>query len=187
LVGYDGYNNGSGRNYWEKVFNYARTLDKYRPLTVPNCARAGTDDPVFEFCDIISLNRYYGWYDYPGRIEYGVEMLEKEMELIYKKYSKPIMMTEFGADTLPGSHSISDQMFTEEYQEKLLVSYIKLLRSKEYIVGEHVWNFADFKTPQNMRRMVLNLKGILNRNRTPKSAAFKLKELWLIPQTHGEK
>jgi beta-glucuronidase len=100
------------------------------------------------------------------------------MEQLHRQYQKPIMMTEFGADTIPGYHSTSDQLFTEEYQAKLLTEYIKLLRSKSYVIGEHVWNFADFRTPQHFRRVVLNRKGVFTRSRQPKLAAFKLKALW---------
>ncbi|MCX6170275.1 MAG: beta-glucuronidase [Ignavibacteriales bacterium] len=178
LVGEPSYYDGSGKKYWGDIFNYTRSLDKSRPVTVPNCTRAGVDDPVFEFCDIISINRYYGWYEYPGKIEYAVKILGDEMDLIYKKYRKPMIMTEFGVDTVSGLHSTSDQMFTEEYQAKYLEEYIKLFRTKSYMVGEHVWNFADFRTPQHFRRVIMNLKGVFSRERAPKFAAFKLKEIW---------
>ncbi|MFZ4621911.1 MAG: beta-glucuronidase [Bacteroidota bacterium] len=178
LAGDPNYTNGPGPQYWKQIFDSARSLDSTRPLVVPNCLRAGIDDPVMALSDIICINRYYGWYEYPGRLEKGIEMLEREMDAIHRRYGKPMMMTEFGADTMPGLHSTSDQMFTEEYQEKLLTSYIRLLRSKPYVVGEHVWNFADFKTPQNMRRVVLNLKGVFTRTRSPKMAAFALKKIW---------
>jgi beta-glucuronidase len=140
--------------------------------------RAGIDDPVLELSDIICLNRYYGWYEYPGRLDCGIKVLEEEIDTIFARYKKPIMMTEFGVDTLPGFHSTSDQMFTEEYQSKFIEKYIKLLRSKSYLIGEHVWNFADFRTPQNMRRVLLNMKGVFTRNRDPKAAAFLLKKIW---------
>jgi beta-glucuronidase len=178
LVGEDGYYNGSGKQYWKEVFSYARTLDASRPMIVPNCQRAGIDDPVFEFSDILAVNRYYGWYEYPGRLDFAIKVLEQEIDAIHAKYGKPLMMTEFGADTVPGLHSTSDQLFTEQYQEKLLEMYIRLLRSKSYTVGEHVWNFADFRTPQHFRRVLLNLKGVFTRSRQPKLAAFKLKSLW---------
>ncbi len=177
LVGEDSYMNGSGRVYWKEVFDYARTLDD-RPMVVPNCLRAGINDPVLEFSDIVCINRYYGWYEYPGRLGHGVAVLEKELDVLYEKYQKPIMMTEFGADTIPGMHSTSDQMFTEEFQEKLISMYIAALRSKEYVIGEHVWNFADFRTPQNLRRVVHNMKGVFTRARSPKLAAFTLKKIW---------
>ncbi len=181
LVGAEEYYDGSGKKYWKEIFSYARSLDSLRPITVPNCTKAGINDPVFKFCDILSLNRYYGWYEYPGNLKYAAEILSKEMDAIYKRYKKPILFTEFGADTLPGSHSTSDQLFTEEYQASLIEMYIKVIRSKTYTIGEQLWNFADFRTPQHFRRVVQNLKGILTRERSPKLAAFKIKEIWKQP------
>ena len=178
LVGDEGYVKGSGRNYWNDVFSFARSLDDHRPFTVPNCLRAGSDDPVFEFSDILTINRYYGWYEYPGRLEFALQQLEKEMDELHKKFKKPIMMTEFGADAIPGLHSASDQLFTEEYQEKMIRMYISLVRSKPYIIGEHVWGFADFRTPQHFRRVMFNMKGVFTRARQPKAAAFALRNLW---------
>lgn len=178
LVGDAEYYNSSARKYWKEIFAFTKKMDNNRPVTVPNCTRAGVNDPVFEFSDIITLNRYYGWYEYPGNLEEAVNILSDEMDIIYKKYKRPIMFTEFGVDTVPGYHSLSTQMFTEEYQQKFIEAYIKLIRSKNYTVGEHVWNFADFRTPQHFRRVVLNLKGVFTRNREPKSAAFALKKLW---------
>lgn len=178
LVGDKGYYNGKAKKYWKEIFRYTKELDNTRPVTVPNCTRAGVNDPVFEYSDVISLNRYYGWYEYPGYLEEASKILSDEMDLIYKKYRKPIFFTEFGVDTVPGYHSLSTQMFTEEYQQKFIEVYIKLIRSKKYTIGEHVWNFADFRTPQHFRRVVLNLKGVFTRSREPKSAAFLLKRIW---------
>ncbi len=178
IVGDESYYDGTGKKYWKEIFDYTRSLDNSRPLTVPNCTRAGVNDPVFEFSDILSINRYYGWYEHPGMLEYACEKLSQEMDEIYKLYNKPMLLTEFGSDTMPGFHSTSVQMFTEEYQTKLIEMYIDVIRSKSYTIGEQVWNFADFRTPQHFRRVVLNLKGIFTRERAPKSAAFKLKEIW---------
>jgi len=178
LVGADSYFDGSGRKYWEQIFEHARKLDETRPFTVPNCKHAGIDDPVFELSDVLSINRYYGWYENPGQILKAIELMNNEMELLYKRYNKPIFVTEFGADTVPGLHSISELMFTEEYQAKFIEEYIKLIESKDFTIGEHVWNFADFRTAQHFRRVVMNLKGVFTRNREPKLAAFRIKELW---------
>ncbi|MHB8339188.1 MAG: beta-glucuronidase [Ignavibacteriaceae bacterium] len=186
LVGEEIYFNGAGKEYWREVINFTKSLDPTRPVTVPNCQRAGIEDPVFEFCDIISINRYYGWYEHPGQLDKAIEALSKEMDEIYQRYKKPILITEFGADTMPGYHSTSDQMFTEEFQAKLIEMYIKLIDSKDYTIGEQVWNFSDFKTPQNFRRVVLNLKGVFSRDRAPKLAAFRLKDLWSAKKGIGE-
>jgi len=178
LVGAESYFDGRGKAYWEEVFACARELDPLRPMVVPNCLRGGIHDPVLALSDILCINRYYGWYEYPGQLARGIEALGEEMDAIHAKYRKPLMLTEFGADTIAGFHSITDQMFTEEYQSRLLGAYIALARSKQYTIGEHVWNFADFRTPQNMRRVMFNLKGVFTRSRDPKMAAFTLRDLW---------
>ena len=179
LVGENGYGNGKGKSYWREIFTYARELDPDRPMVVPNCLRAGSGDPALEFSDILCLNRYYGWYEFPGQLDRAMAALTEELDQIHKRYNRPVMMTEFGADTIPGLHSVADQMFTEEFQERLLTSYIEVIRSKSYTVGEHVWNFADFRTPQNLRRVMLNMKGVFTRTRNPKMAAYALRKRWL--------
>lgn len=178
LAGESEYHNGSGKKYWREIFEYAKTLDNTRPFTVPNCPRAGNEDPVYELSDFISLNRYYGWYENPGQIELGCKRMGDEMDFLAEKYRKPILVTEFGADTMAGYHSTDPSMFTEEYQSEFLKAYCELIESKDYTIGEHVWNFADFRTPQIFRRVVLNLKGVFTRTRDPKAAAFMLKKLW---------
>ncbi len=178
LVGAKEYYDGRGREYWKEIFDYTRSMDSTRPITVPTCQRAGIDDPVFEFSDICTINRYYGWYEHPGKLNKALDYLEREMDKIYNKYGKPIFVTEFGADTVPGMHAVSDQMFSEEYQTKIIKMYIDLFRKKDYVIGEHIWNFADFRTPMHFRRVMLNLKGVFTRERLPKSVAFKLKEIW---------
>ena len=47
-----------------------------------------------------------------------------------------------------------------------------------FVIGEHVWNFADFKTKQGVIRVRGNRKGVFSRDRQPKLAAYWLKERW---------
>nr|XP_037852283.1 beta-glucuronidase-like [Chlorocebus sabaeus] len=67
-------------------------------------------------------------------------------------------------------------MFTEEYQKSLLEQYHVVLDQKrrKYVVGELIWNFADFMTEQSPTRVLGNKKGVFTRQRQPKSAAFLL-------------
>ncbi|XP_016046770.1 beta-glucuronidase isoform X2 [Erinaceus europaeus] len=69
-------------------------------------------------------------------------------------------------------------MFTEEYQKDVLEQYHLILdqKRKEYVVGELIWNFADFMTDQTIYRVLGNKKGIFTRQRQPKSAAFLLRD-----------
>ena len=46
------------------------------------------------------------------------------------------------------------------------------------MVGEHVWNFADFATPQMVHRVGGNRKGVFTRDRQPKAAAHWLRARW---------
>jgi len=139
----------------------------------------GVKDKAFEFCDVLCINRYYGWYMQPGKIDEACEILSKEMDKLFEKHRKPIILSEFGADTIPGWHSQPPEMFSEEYQTEFLKKYIAVCRSKHYIVGEHVWNLCDFKTSQGIMRMgSMNHKGVFTRDRRPKMAAHALRSLW---------
>jgi len=155
----------------------ARSLDPSRLVTL--VSHEGALEEVFEFMDVVCLNRYFGWYSQSGQIEEGVRLLEQELELIHRRYPKPFVLAEFGADTIPGHHANPPEMFSEEYQAQFLTRYIQMLNSKPYVVGQHVWNMCDFKTAQGVVRMgAYNYKGVFTRDRRPKMAAHRLRELW---------
>ena len=124
------------------------------------------------------INRYYGWYTKPADIELAVKNLGEELDRTFEKYGKPIVITEFGADTVEGLHSTTAQMFTEEFQTEFTLRYLDVIEEREFCAGAHVWNFADFLTPQHFRRLILNKKGVFTRDRNPKSVAFRLRERW---------
>ena len=46
------------------------------------------------------------------------------------------------------------------------------------VVGEQVWNFADFATTSGIMRVGGNKKGAFTRDRQPKAAAFALRRRW---------
>jgi beta-glucuronidase len=46
------------------------------------------------------------------------------------------------------------------------------------VVGEQVWNFADFATSPGVMRVDGNKKGIFTRERRPKAAAHLLRQRW---------
>jgi len=88
------------------------------------------------------------------------------MHALHAKYFKPLLLTEFGADTIPGCHAQPPEMFSEEYQAEMLTCYIEVANSKPYVVGQHVWNLCDFKTAQSVLRFGgMNMKGVFTRDR----------------------
>jgi beta-glucuronidase len=91
----------------------ARELDPTRPLTLASFL--GEAEESFDILDVICLNRYLGWYAQPGQIEAGAEPLSAELDELHGRFNKPIILTEFGADALPGWHAQPPEMFSEEY------------------------------------------------------------------------
>ena len=71
-------------------------------------------------------------------------------------------------------------MFTEDYQSQTLESYWAALDSlrADFLVGEMIWNFADFNTVQKPTRVAGNRKGLFTRARQPKMAAYVVRERW---------
>ena len=163
--------------FFRTLFDQVKALDPSRLVTVVSAV--GVVEESFEFLDVACLNRYYGWYQQSGRIEEGLKSLSMELDVLYERYQKPIILSEFGADSIPGVHAQPPEMFSEEYQVEFLTRYIELLRSKPYVVGEHVWVMCDFKTSQGTLRMGgLNYKGVFTRDRRPKMAAHALRKIW---------
>jgi len=172
------YQNEASKKYFKKLYDFTKKLDDSRPIMSISMAAHKEDDVVLESCDIIGINRYYGWYTKPVDLEQAGKDLAKELDATFEKYGKPIMVTEFGADTVEGLHATTAQMFTEEFQTAFIFKYLEVMEPREFVAGAHVWNFADFMTPQHFRRVVLNKKGVFTRDRNPKSVAFKLRDHW---------
>jgi beta-glucuronidase len=130
--------------------------------------------------DVVCINRYWGWYTNPGDIKTGASLLSKELDELHQKLNKPIIITEFGADTQVGMHADEPEMFTEEYQMEFIKAYLDVADTKDFMAGMHVWAFADFKTGQGIIRFGgMNYKGVFTRDRKPKMAAHFLRSRWL--------
>lgn len=167
----------AAKAFFRDLYDLAKALDPTRPATL--ASYKGLGEESFEFLDLMCLNRYYGWYSDAGTIERGCARLSAELDALHERFGKPVILSEFGADTLAGFHAQPPEMFSEEYQAELVESYIRVLRSKPFVVGEHVWNMCDYKTGQEVRRVGgMNLKGVFTRDRRPKMAAHRLRALW---------
>lgn len=167
------------RAYFEPLATLARELDPTRPVGYVNVMfdtpEKSTIDDLF---DVLMLNRYYGWYLHTGDLPAAEKALEQELLTWEAKYGKPMIMTEYGADTMAGNHSLHAAPWSEEYQVEFLKMYHRVFDRVEAMVGEHVWNFADFQTSVGIMRVDGNKKGVFTRDRKPKAAAFVLRERW---------
>lgn len=178
----------SAYDYWHSLYEFTHKLDpQNRPVTFVCCQNNYEKDIVTRTMDVVCLNRYYGWYNLSGDLEAASYAWNMELDF-WEKTGKPVMMTEYGADTLPGLHNCVPEMFSEEFQVELYKMYSKAFDNRKFFIGEHAWNFADYATLQGCMRPDGNRKGIFTRDRRPKMIAHYFRERWRnIPNFNYEK
>ena len=69
-------------------------------------------------------------------------------------------------------------VWSEEFQVEYLDTYHRVFDRIDAVIGEHVWNFADFDTATGLTRVGGNKKGVFTRAREPKAAAHLLRDRW---------
>ncbi|MEY8354989.1 beta-glucuronidase [Lachnospiraceae bacterium 54-53] len=168
----------SAYEYWRDLYQLTHSLDPDdRPVTFVSRQNDYTQDIVTRTMDVVCINRYYGWYNLSGDMDAACYALNLELDF-WEETDKPVMMTEYGVDTIAGIHMGVPEMFSEEFQ----VEYYKRLNGefdkRGFFIGEHAWNFADYGTLQGCMRVDGNKKGLLTRDRRPKMAAHYFRERW---------
>ncbi|PSN44377.1 Beta-glucuronidase [Blattella germanica] len=139
-------------NYFRAVADHVRQLDSTRPITMA-LAQSSSKDKTGQYLDMIGFNRYNSWYVQAGRTEIITNNVVAEATAWHQKYNKPIMMMEYGADTLPGLHLI----------------FLYFLRFPFYFLST--------------TRVGGNKKGIFTRSRQPKdSAHFIRRRYWALAE-----
>ena len=175
----DSYSEGA-YEYFKPLYDLAKELDpEKRPCTLTSVQSAGgpSTDISAKLSDVICLNRYYGWYFGGPDLEGPAQVLRAELKE-WEKTGKPLMFTEYGADTVMGMHDTTPVMYTEEYQVDYYKMNNAIFDEFPFVVGEQIWNFADFATSQSLLRIQGNKKGLFTRDRKPKLAAHYFRERW---------
>lgn len=173
----------NGRKMTQLFADEVRSLDDSRPITY--ASSHPMEDICFDIADIVSVNRYIGWYDSETDAWDGfLPELKKRLEETGNG-GKPILMSEFGAAAIYGYSTFDNVRWTEEYQEDLIRHTLTLFRSDDAVCGTFIWQFADGRTSQQMglnRARGFNNKGILNEQRKPKRAYYAAKEIYAQPR-----
>jgi beta-glucuronidase len=168
----------AAENYFRPLFEVAREADPTRPVGFVNVMLAPHGKcRVSQFGDVLMINRYYGWYVNTGDLPNAELAMMQEFKG-WASEGKPIIVTEYGADTMAGLHSVTPQPWSEEYQVDLLEMSHRVFDSIDEVVGEHIWNFADFATTPGIMRVDGNKKGVFTRERRPKAAAHAMRRRW---------
>ena len=164
--------------YWHPLYETAHQADpQNRPVTVVGCQNRYDREKVICSMDVVLINRYYGWYNLSGDLEAARYAFRVELDW-WEKQHKPIILSEYGADTIAGLHGAVAEMFTEEFQVAFYQAINECLDEREFVIGEMPWNFADFATCQGPMRVGGNRKGLFTRDRRPKMAAHYFRERW---------
>ena len=125
-------------------------------------------DRLAEKLDIIGVNEYIGWYS-PN-----FEELPQLMN--NSNPTKPVIISEFGADATPGLHGSADDKGTEECQESIYRKQIEVIRQIPYIKGITPWILFDFRCPRRTAAIqgYYNRKGLVSSDRTYYKPAFSV-------------
>ncbi|XP_043206639.1 beta-glucuronidase-like [Amphibalanus amphitrite] len=171
--------------YYQTLVALARAQDGTRPVTAVLNTYPDTE-LVAPLLDVILVNRYFGWYSDTGHSEL-IDLQARHFLTFWRDtFGKPVVQSEYGADTVAGLHQQPTFVFTEEYQTQLMAANFRAfeaVRAQGWFVGEMIWNFADFMTKQDTTRVVGNRKGVLTRQRQPKMSAHLLRSrYWALAQ-----
>ena len=159
----------------EIVKNVPVPVEKLLPFEI------NINDPLANELDLIAYNEYFGWYYtsfFSAQIGIRESLLREIMFelmpsfLIRSEFNKPIHISEFGAGA---KHSFikTDQVWSEEYQAKVYLKQLEMLKSNPQVQGISPWILKDFRSmmrPLNNVQDFYNRKGLIDENGNKKQA-----------------
>jgi len=185
--------NPEAEAFFRQLADTIRDADPTRLLSY--AALYGIVGPIADLVDVLGINSYWGWYDKiwagkglapeVGGEEAGVRgQVEREPidlapmrrmldEVLAKRQNLALLLTEFGADSVPGSRSASRDLWSEDYHADLLRGILALAKEYPQIVGTFPFCFTDYRDPSKVHNGYwdeLNLKGLVDYRRNRKLA-----------------
>lgn len=123
-------------------------------------------DRLTEVVDLIGVNEYYGWYD--------PDLTKLPRLFAGSQLTKPVIVTEFGADGVAGLRGPETEMFTEDFQLAVYRGQLAVLGAVDAVKGTCPWVLYDFRSPRRLhaRQGGYNRKGLLDETRTHRKLAF---------------
>lgn len=153
----------------------AKTMDSARPTVYAHCCLAD-DDPVAGHSDVISYNRYFGWYG-----DTFADM-GKWADALHAKYPKRIFgVSEYGAGASilhqeDASKAVVPQAFwhPEQYQALYHEGNWRELEARPYLWSDFIWVAFDFPSFRRNEgdRPAINDKGLVTEDRQTKKDAY---------------
>jgi beta-glucuronidase len=171
------------RPLYTDLFKTIREEDKSRPATY--ASMFPFEDLFWDLADIISINKYPGWYA-EGVNTRPLEEVPAELdnyirEVIKKGLSeKPVLISEMGAGAFYGWRDPHHAHWSEEYQADFLDQLTREITARPEYCGISLWQYCDCRTYDNRNALSrprgFNNKGIVDEYRRPKLAYERVKE-----------
>jgi beta-glucuronidase len=170
--------------YVKEAADFVRQLDPTRLVTFASDRR--DRDICFDFVDLIAINEYYGWY-------YGsIEDFGPNLDKIHQKWpNKPILVSEFGAEGIPGWRNPNPPEtgmdYSEDHQIKLLTTHLAEIfapNRRSFMAGSTIWVYNDFPDPHRFGKLhppiasYINCKGLVTQDRQKKRAYYEVQKIY---------
>jgi beta-glucuronidase len=125
------------------------------------------EDRLADHLDLIGLNEYFGWYE-PDLS--GLEQL-----LANSTPGKPVIISETGADAMPGHRAAGRVLFGEDWQAEFYRRQFDVLDRHAYVQGVAAWLLYDFRSARRQTTMQrgLNRKGLIAEDKITRKLAFQ--------------
>jgi beta-glucuronidase len=205
--------NPEAEAFFRQLAATIRAADPTRLISY--AALYGIVGPIADIVDVLGINSYWGWYDKiwggkglapadseqcsVGSVHCSVEQEPIDLapmrkmldEVLATKRNLALLLTEFGADSVPGSYSASRDMWSENYHADLVREIMALAEDYPQIVGTFPFCFSDYRDPSKVPNGYwneLNLKGLVDYRRNRKLAFGAVSEAYrpTVPGASGE-
>lgn len=191
--------NPEAPKFFSELVKVIKEKDPYRLISY--AALYGNVSCLAELVDVLGINSYWGWYDkiwggkglapedytVQDRLKGDLEPIDlSQMKQMIEKVlaAKPdlaLLLTEFGADSVPGFYSKSRDMWSEDYHADLLIEIFKLAKEYPCIVGTFPFVFSDYRDPSKIHNGYwneINLKGAVDYHRNHKKAFYAIRKAY---------
>lgn len=155
--------------FMSSLANAARAADPTRLVGAAcliNRETFALEDRLTESLDIIGLNEYFGWYE--------PDFSNLERLLTNSCPDKPVIISETGADALPGYRGEGRILFTEDWQSEFYRQQFKRITTVPYVRGLAAWLLYDFRSARRQTgfQQGFNRKGLIAEDKTRRKRAF---------------
>ncbi len=168
-VGNENPDSDSRLEFMRALITAGRALDPSRLFAAAclvNHDELKIDDRLSASVDVIGINEYYGWYK-PDFAELTAVFANSQL-------TKPVIITETGADGVRGAGAPARGFFSEQYMCEVYERQLQIIRDIPYIKGITPWVLYDFRAErrQNQYQRGWNRKGLIEADKTTKKKAF---------------